>query len=76
MEKLELLKYQLIKNGLNIVKKISHKGQVILGEENEGLVILEGSPEDILSIKKHLSFYGYKYLIRIRNTKTQILVKL
>ena len=76
MNKLELLKYQLVKNDLNIVKSLSNMGEVILGEENEGLVVLESYPEDILSIKKYLSFYGYKYLVRIRKTKMQILVKL
>lgn len=76
VNKLELLKHQLVKNGLSIVKCISMRGQVILGEENEGLIVLESSPEDILSIKKYLSFYGYKYLVRIRKTKMQILVKL
>ena len=76
MKKRELLKHQLINNGFKIVEKSLEKGQVILGKEKDGFIVMESYPEDILTVKKYLNFYGYKYMLRIRNSKTQILLKL
>lgn|GEM_PF-3445138 len=75
MVKEELLRYQLISRGLEVVENISSRGQVILGDERQGLVVIESCPKDIQVLKRYLSFCGYSYLVRIRSRKTQILVK-
>lgn len=75
MVKEELLRYQLISRGLEIVEQISTRGQVILGDVSEDLVVIESCPKDIQTLKRYLSFCGYRYLVRVRSRKVQILVK-
>lgn len=76
MEKCELLKFQLEKREMTIVDEIRDRGEVSVNFGTEGIVIIEVFPEDIINLKKYLRFCGYSYMLRIRKTKAQILVKM